>query len=195
MRMPSVIIGGVVAAFLGACTTVAPQSAQSSIAVARQVTLNLPASSELTLTVDATQLLTIDYGRERHMLQAHVELRPGKVVLVVMDILGAFLFSIKYDREIIVIDTMEGWPQTFPLEPVLADFLLAYLPWELVSSNLSGGHFERSTDDRIRRVLRHSQAVMEIRRSHTEPWLGAVEIAHLERGYLMTVETVSYSSE
>lgn len=195
MRAPGVIIGGIVTAFVGACLPITPHSLQPSVSIARQVELELPASSELTLAADVTQLLEIDYRGERYVMQTHVELRPGKVVLVVMDLLGTFLLSVEYDKEVIVSDTIEGWPRTFPVESVLADFLLAFLPHDLVSDNLNGATLEQSADGRIRRITRGSREIIEIRFTHAEPWLGVVEFSHLERGYLMTVETVGYSSK
>jgi hypothetical protein len=185
----------VLAVLVGAgCAGPPRQAGSPAVQIAHRASLQLPAGAELTAQLDAVQLLVVEHGGERQLLQAYIELRPGRVVLVILDRIGVFLHSIEYDGSELVVRRGTQVPDAWPDGMALADFLLAFQPLEAVAGSLRGATIEQSADRRLRRVRRGSRTVIEIRYAQPDPWSGPVQYLHLERGYRMEIETVERSA-
>lgn len=181
------------AALAAACAGPQGPAGPPSLLVARQLSMTLPSAAELTAHLDATQLLVIEHQGQRHLLQAYVELRPGRVALVILDRLGMFLYSIEYEGGELAARRGPGVPEAWPDGRMLADFLLVFQPLEALTGTLRGGSIEQRGDRRLRTVRSGSRTVIEIHYAADSPWAGPVRYTHFERGYSMAIETVERS--
>ncbi len=173
------------------CSTVDIRPNVERIEIADAVYLTLPKTEEITDSLDATQLLVIDFEEQSYSFQAQLEVRPGKITIAAIPMWGGTLFSVTYDGSTLrtqgMIDT-RGVNVGF----LLADVLLTFWDPAWVSTRLQGAVLELSENNGRRTVSRDGEPVIEISYESANRWAGRTHFKHRERGYELNIKTVGF---
>jgi hypothetical protein len=185
------ILAGIVTA---GCSSVEVRKERQRIAIATDVFLMLPQASELSESFNATQVIAAQYADRSFSFEAHLESRPGKITIVALGALGGALFSISYDGvELRASGSVET--QVINAEYVLADVLLAHWDVDWLNQHLQGASIEAAEDGESRFLSRQDELVVDINYDTSDPWGGKATLTHLERGYVLDIRTVEYTSQ
>jgi hypothetical protein len=179
---------------LAGCASITRIDRVDRVEVADSVVLQLPAASELVSSVDATQLVTGAFNGRSYTLQAQLEWRPGSIALAALNVWGATVFSIVYDGGSIRVQGNAALTQGLRPEYVLADILLVFADRPTFDSNDAG---DRITVDDVtmrRTVSRNGVPVIVIDYEDESRWGGSVRFENLERGYVMQIQTLEYTT-
>ncbi len=190
MSRPGGIAVAVCVVLLAGCAGRDVRDVAPPAQIAAGITYTLPAASGLQSQLDASQRLRVAYDQIGQQLRAEVELRPGRIMLVALNDFGLVLFSASYDGSRLEASRAPGVPAQLQPELVLADFLLTYQPADEVAMALSGATLEVSVDGRQRTVRRDDDSVIVIDYTSNDPWEGAIRFTHVERGYVLEIETL-----
>jgi len=181
------------AALLAACGSVAVRKQPQQIMIASDVYLLLPRASELTESFNATQAIVAEYEDRSYSFEAHIEVRPGSITIVGLNALGGALFSISFDgMELRASGAVEA--QVNNAEYVLADVLLAHWDPAWLSDRLDGASIEVSQSSSDRFISRQDELIIGISYESADPWGGKATLTHLERGYVLNIRTVEYTT-
>ena len=191
-KRPSFLV--VIAAILSiaSCGTVETRPEFKSVEIAQAVFLQLPESQEINKRIDATQLLVADYGDRSFAFEAQLEIRPGSIKIASVNMWGGTLFSIDFDgKELRTRGSSTG--QGPDAQYLLADMLLTYwdAPW--IRKRVDGAKLEDTPDGLSRTILRDGEPVIEISYEAADRWTGKTQFTHIERQYVLNIQTVSFS--
>ena len=174
------------------CSTVDIRPNVERIEIADAVYLTLPKTEEITDSLDATQLLVVDFEEQSYSFQAQLEVRPGRITIAAIPMWGGTLFSVTYDGSALrtqgMIDT-RGVDVGF----LLADVLLTFWDAAWVTTRLQGAVLEVSENNGRRTVSRDGEPVIEISYELANRWAGRTHFKHRERGYELNIKTVGFS--
>ena len=174
------------------CSTVETRPELESVEIARTVSLQLPESQEINKSIDATQLLVADYGDRNFAFEAQLEIRPGSIKIASVNMWGGTLFSIDFDgKQLRTRSSSTG--QGPEAQYLLADVLLTYWDAQWLRKRLYGAELEDTADGLSRTIFRDGVPVIEISFEAADRWTGKTQFTHIEREYVLNIQTVSFS--
>lgn len=174
------------------CSTVETRPDLNSVEVAQAVFLRMPESQGINETIDATQLLVADYGERSFAFEAQLEIRPGSIKIASVNMWGGILFSIDYDgSDLRTQGNSTG--QGPDAQYLLGDVLLTYWDAQWLRERLHGADLKDKRDGLSRTIFRDGVPVIEISYEAADRWTGKTQFTHIERGYVLNIQTVSFS--
>ncbi len=193
-RITRIAIVTLVGVAIAGCSSVEIRKERQRIAIATDIFFLMPQAGELTESFNATQVIAAQYADRSFSFEAHLESRPGKITIVALGALGGALFSISYDgEELQATGSVEA--QVINAEYVLADVLLAHWDVDWLNQHLQGASIEAAEDGESRFLSRQDELVIGISFDTPDPWGGEATLTHIERGYVLDIRTVEYTSQ
>ena len=182
------------AAYLAACVGVGQIERLNAVEVADGVILTLPGAEEMVDTLDATQLIMATYDGRNYALQAQLEWRPGSMALAGLAPWGTALFSLAYDGSEMEIRGNRALLQGLRGEHVLADILVTFWERPQLLGRLRGDDLAVNDIPGKRTITRNGSPVIVIDYENETRWNGRVRFEHLERAYVLQIQTIGYSA-
>ena len=177
---------------LTACSHTSQTLRLNAVDIGTSAELILPARSEMQSSLDATQLISGVFDGNDYTMQVQVEWRPGSMAVVALGVWGTAVFSLTYDGSEMQIRGNTRLLQGLKAEHVLADLLLTVWESSQLKTNLRGNDL-RVVDTPLRRTIEQEGAVLiAISYENASPWSGSVRFEHIERGYVLEIETLQY---
>jgi hypothetical protein len=141
-----------------------------------------------------SQIVTGEYGEERHTLRVEIEVTRDRLVVVGLTPLGVPLFSFEQKAGSPTIDMTEV-PDQVPFDPrhMLSDLQLAYWPTVALTAALArkGLKLEDGREDGFRRVVdRDGRLLVDI--LYVDPGTDRYEIViqHFDHPYRLRIRTI-----
>lgn len=175
-----------------ACVTTSRELAVNRVEIAEAAILALPEADEMPGGVAATQLLTASYEDETYTMQVELEWREGSIFLAALNTFGTVAFSLSYDGTAIAVRSNSLLDRRLSVENVLADILLTFWEHARLEARLHGDDLRLVDEPRKRTLLRRGLPVIKIEYENGSPWNGAVRFEHVERGYVLEIQTIRY---
>lgn len=174
------------------CSSVEVQPDVDRVEIAEAVYLSLPKADSITYSVDATQILVADYGERSHTFEVQLEIRPGRITIASVNMWGGTLFSVMYDGS--SVHTQRAFDEAgFDPKYLLADFLLTRWDADWLSEHLQGADLNENANGMGRILSRDGEPVIEISYDTADRWAGRTRFTHLERAYVLDIQTVGMS--
>lgn len=178
---------------VGCATT--SRTGVNDIEIAEGVVLLLPDAGALTEDFSATQLLTATYEDRTYTMQVEHEWRRGSVFIAALDNLGTVAFSLSYDGSTLEVRSNSMISRRLRAENVLANIFLTFWDSGRLEPRLNGDDLSLKDSPAQRTILKGGRPVITIGYEKPSPWEGNVRFEHLERNYVLEIETVQHSGE
>lgn len=192
MRLTLVAV--MLSAHLAGCAAVSTVERLGQVEIAEAVVLSLPTASGLTDFLEATQLITGTFDGRSYTMQVEMEWRPGSIALAALNVWGTVVFTIAYDGEKLRVEGNPLLLRGIRPEFVLADILITFSEQDAVAANLHGDGIVAVDVGPRRTISRHGEPIIVIDYGGDSRWEGQVTFRHIERGYVMEIQTIAYAS-
>lgn len=192
MQRAAVALIAALSVLLGACATTSRELRVAEVDIADSAVLTLPEARELTDRVAATQLLTATYEDQSYTMQVELEWRHGSMFIVALNTLGTVAFSLSYDGSAMEIRSNSLLARRIRAENVLADILLTFWDRSRLQPRLRGDALALVDSANKRSLLRDGRPVIVIDYESESRWEGTVRFEHVERDYVLEIETIRH---
>lgn len=190
-RLP--VVFAILAASLPACVTTSRVFHLDEVEIADAAVLQLPEREAMGDSLDATQLITGTYEEQTYTMQVQLEWRPGSMVFAAFNVWGTAAFSLTYDGDEVQIQGSPLLMRAVRPENVLADILLTYWEFSRLDSRLHGDGLTLVDTVDTRTISRNGTPIIVIGYGGESRWEGSVRFEHLERQYVLEIQTLGYS--
>lgn len=180
-----------VVALLAACA--APALSTDDIPIARAATFDLLTPASLGHAIALDQMVEVRAGESVTSMHCALEVESDQLRLVGLTAFGAAAFSLTLDERGLRVEQRMGGQVPADPRQILADLQLVL--WPALPSLEGLRVVERSTaEGRVRELVRGEVTVVRIHYGPGLPWDAPLRLEHLERGYTLTVDTLSSES-
>lgn len=165
----------------------------SAIRIAPEVVLQLPDPAELGRPVEASQLVTADYGGQSYAFTARISATPEHFLMVGLDLIGRKLLTIDWQKDGITYEKAKWLPAQLQPENILADIVLLYWPDQAVRHALSGSAVQLLVNENGRAILAGEQKVWQAdyqAKTENNRWSGKLHYRNLALDYEFSVQSV-----
>lgn len=176
---------------VGCATT--SRTGVNDVEIAEGIVFSLPDAESLTDGFSATQLLTATYEGRTYTMQIEHEWRRGSLFIAALGNLGTVAFSLSYDGSTLEVRSNSMISRRMRAENVLSDIFLTFWDADRLESRLTGDDFSLRDTPAERTILKGGRPVITISYEKPSPWTGNVRFEHLERDYVLEIETVQRS--
>ena len=168
----------------------------AQVAITPDITVGLPATRALDLSLSATQLLHARYRlnneTRNRSAEIHIEAAPDKLVMVATGGWGSQVFSIVYQNRQIQTTSLPMAEAGPGVRHVLLDFILTYASPQVIHSMLADTAIHYKLTGTSRHFYHNSQEIITITYQHSNPWQGKLRLVNHVFHYTITIETVRY---
>ncbi|MCC7013988.1 MAG: DUF3261 domain-containing protein [Planctomycetes bacterium] len=173
------------AALAAGCAT----PAHRALPLARGVEFDLLSPARFGRSVALDQVVRFSSAQGERRMHCALEIEPTELRLVALTPFETPAFFATFGGESLTLESALG--ETLPADPrlILAD--LQFALWPAVPAPRSCEVRERVEGQAwTRELVRDGRVLVRVRRPVGEPWASPLVYEHLERGYVLTVETL-----
>jgi hypothetical protein len=179
-RLMRILLAALSFLVLTACAAPLPPS--DRVAVARDISLALPAPADLGRAIEATQLVTARRAGETHVFEARLSVDRERLMLVGTDMLGRRAMTIEWRAGSVTVDKAAWVPDSLRPENVLADIVMIYWPDAVLASAVHGAAV--ASDSGGRRIGDAIRVNWD-----GDPWTGAAKLVNSSFDYELSVRS------
>ncbi|HEX9446500.1 MAG TPA: DUF3261 domain-containing protein [Dongiaceae bacterium] len=167
-------------------------SQETAALLAPNLRLDLPDPASMGQSVEVVQLVSAHHGGHTVVFEAHLSIRPERVLLVGVDPTGQRLMTVTWRGSEIAIDASPFLPKEVRPGAMLADLVALYWPEDVVRHALASSGASLSVEATGRVVSFHGKPVLEAvyDKGSADPWNGGLHYRNLSWGYNIDVETL-----
>ena len=190
-RRPTIVI--CLALALTACAHQGSEPSGRIVHISPDLTLTLPRPSDLSQSVEASQMVTARYGDQSFAFEGHISATPERFLMVGLDSLGRRTITITWTDAAITYEAAPWLPAQLRPENVLADMVLLYWPELSVRSALAPSGGAVTVSPGRRRISRNDQTIVMIEYEPAEDgssWSGRLRYRNLAFNYELDVMSI-----
>ncbi|WP_165311760.1 DUF3261 domain-containing protein [Vibrio ziniensis] len=176
-----------------------PQSSSTTVEIAQDVWVELPAPNALGQSLNATQLISAQWQDERgntqtQQLPVQLQIDAQHVVLAGFSSWGTRLLSLDYDGENISTQVLSGLENTLPKpEQVLFNLMITLWPLSAWEAPLNKVRWS-IIDDQHQRIIKNNtgESVLIISYDGETPLEGDIHFLNKPLNYSITIQTLNH---
>ena len=174
---------------LGGCVTAPPTLPTQGVDVAPGVRLVLPSPEALGHSITATQLVTVRYGDQSLVFEAHLDITPQRFLLVCLDTMGRRALTVTRSGGAVTVEAAPWLPATIDPHNILADIELIYWPADSLRTGLAGGELSEDGGHRSIMVGRTEVVRIEYESGGRGAWTGRQHLSNLAWNYDIAIDS------
>jgi hypothetical protein len=185
LNLRAVVLGGVALA-VGACAEPSVGPPTQQVMIAPGLSLVLPAPADLGRSLNATQLVTAQYGAQTIVFEGHISVTPERFLLIVIDSFGRRALTVAWTGSYLTAVPAPFLPASLRPENMLADLVLLYWPEDAVRRSLRGAGSAITSDGHARSISLAGREVIHIDFKDLgaqDPWVAHLHYRNLAWAY------------
>jgi hypothetical protein len=180
------------ALFLTACTVVPkppPGLGENQAIIAPKTILTIPPPSAAGRSVDLAQSIVAKFHGRSYALDMQIAIGADRLDLVAMDGFGRRAMTVSWKDGAPSIEKAEWLPPVFRPADILASFVIAYWPDEVVAAAIKDPAVKVATKDGVRRISRGGKDLITVTYGPGASWNRSAELRNEAFGYEIAIQS------
>jgi hypothetical protein len=180
------------ALLLAACAGVPkppPGLGENQAIVAPKTVLTIPPPSAAGRSVDLAQSIVAKFHGRSYALDMQIAIAPDRLDLVAMDGFGRRAMTVTWKDGVPSIQKAEWLPPVFRPADILASFVIAYWPDDVVKAAIADPSVQVSTKDGVRRISRGGKNLITVTYGPGEGWNRSAVLTNEAFGYEIAIQS------
>jgi hypothetical protein len=178
--------------FLAACASMPkppPGLGDNQAVVAPKTVLTIPPPSAAGRTVDLAQSIVAKFHGQSYALDMQIAIGADRLDLVAMDGFGRRAMTVAWKDGVHSIEKAEWLPPVFRPADILASFVIAYWPDDVVRAAIKDPAVQVSTKDGVRRISRGGKDLITVTYGPGEGWNRSAVLKNEAFGYEIAIQS------
>jgi len=180
------------AAFLAGCAgtpTLPPGLGDNQAIIAPKVILTVPSPSAIGRSVDLAQSIVARFHGQSYALDMQIAIAKDRLDLVAMDGFGRRALTVSWQNGVPSFTKAEWLPPVFRPADILASFVIAYWPDDVIAGAIKDPAVSVTTKDGVRRIARGGRDLIVVTYGSGEGWNRSAKLKNLAFDYEIDIQS------